>query len=375
MKILVPTWSMQPVGGIEVGALQAAAALAERGHDIRVFYEVDGPLRTEWEAFSTDVQQVAPMDPLRPLAMSRSTWQAARAVWSAPADVLWLNRPEHIVWGQAVSRASGAGLLVHFHHKLRWHLPAPLRSGVPSFLAVSDYLKATYVADGVPGDKISVLHNAVASEAYPPAGVEEMRRARDELGLPQDVRIALYYGRLDAIKGIDVLFDAWRRLSPNPSEARLVIMGSNPDPARDNEIRAAQPPGTIWLEPRADVVPVLHAVDVVVAPSIWEEPFGRVLIEAMSTGRPVIAARSGGMTEILSGSMSEFLVDKADPVGLADRLRTFLDWRTTRPELEATTAAWVSNHFSFDAMIDGLEAAIEGTAAAPRPTVSRHRTG
>jgi glycosyltransferase involved in cell wall biosynthesis len=366
---------MQPVGGIEVGALQAAAALAERGHDIRVFYEVDGPLRAEWEAFSTDVRQVAPMDPLRPVAMSRSTWQAARAVWAAPADVLWLNRPEHIVWGQAVSRAAAAGLLVHFHHKLRWHLPAPLRSGVPNFLAVSDFLKATYVADGIPGDKISVLHNAVAADAYPPAGVEEMRRARDRLGLPQDVRLALYYGRLDAIKGIDVLFDAWRRLAPDPSEARLVIMGSNPDPLRDKEIRAAQPPGTIWLEPRADVVPVLHAADIVVAPSIWEEPFGRVLIEAMSTGRPVIGARSGGMTEILSGPMSEFLVDKADPAGLAERLRTFLDWRTTRPELERATAAWVSDRFSFDAMVDGLESALESTSAASRPAVSRRRTG
>jgi glycosyltransferase involved in cell wall biosynthesis len=119
---------------------------------------------------------------------------------------------------------------------------------------------------------------------------------------------------------------------------------------------------------------VLHAVDVVVAPSIWEEPFGRVLIEAMSTGRPVIGARSGGMTEILSGEMSELLVDKADPDGLAARMGTFLDWRVTRPELEKTTVAWVNDHFSFEAMIDGLEAALQGTAAAPRPSVSRGRS-
>jgi glycosyltransferase involved in cell wall biosynthesis len=288
--------------------------------------------------------------------------------------VLWLNRPEHIVWAQAVSRAAGARLLVHFHHKLRWHLPAPLKSGVPHYLAVSDYLKGAYVDDGVPAAKLDVLHNAVAADAYPPAGVDVMRRARDELGLPQDARLALYYGRLDAIKGIDVLFDAWRRLAPASDDARLVIMGSNPDPARDREIRAAQPPGTIWLEPRADVVPVLHASDLVVAPSIWEEPFGRVLIEAMSTGRPVIGARSGGMTEILSGEMSEFLVDKSDPVGLAERLGTFLDWRTTRPELEQATAAWVRDRFSFEGMVDGLEAALQKASAASGPTISRRRS-
>jgi glycosyltransferase involved in cell wall biosynthesis len=371
MRIIVPTWSFQPVGGIEVGSMQAARALAERGHDIRCFFEVDGPLRAEWESFASRVEQVAPMDPLKPFAMTRSSWQASRSAWREPADVLWLNRPEHIVWAQAVSRAAGARLLVHFHHKLRWHLPAPLKSGVPHYLAVSDYLKKVYVDDGVPAQRFDVLHNAVAAEDYPAAGAEEMARARDLLGLPQDVRIALYYGRLDAIKGIDVLFDAWRRLHPDPDVARLVVMGSNPDPLRDKEIRALQPEGTIWLEPRSDVVPVLHASDLVVAPSIWEEPFGRVLIESMSTGRPVIGARSGGMTEILSGEMSQFLVDKSDPVGLADRLATYLDWRSSRPELEETTVAWVRERFSFDAMVDGLERALETAAAAPNPVLSR----
>jgi len=374
VRIIVPTWSLSPVGGIEVGTMQAARALADRGHDIRLFFEVDGPLRAEWESFCTDVQQVAPMDPLKPFAMTRSAYQGSRASWDAPADVLWLNRPEHIVWAQAVGRAAGARLLVHLHHKLRWHLPAPLRSGVPQFLAVSEYLKSAYVADGVPAERLDVLHNAVAADAYPAAGAAEMGRVRAQLGLPQDVRLVLYYGRLDPIKGIDVLYDAWRQLAPDPERARLVIMGSNPDAARDAAIRASEPPHTIWLAPRADVVPVLHACDLVVAPSIWEEPFGRVLIEAMSTGRPVIASRSGGMSEILTGPMAEFLVDKHDAVGLAERIRTFLDWRVTRPELERTTVEWVETHFSFQGMVDGLEAAIGRAAAAPNPRISRPRT-
>ena len=375
MRILVPTWSLSPVGGIEVGTMQASRALAERGHDIRCFFEVDGPLRPDWESFCTEVRQVSPMDPLKVATMLRSTVQGSRAVWNSPADVLWLNRPEHVVWGQGVARAAGARRLVHFHHKLRWHLPAPLRSGVPHFLAVSEYLKSTYVADGVPPDHFDVLHNAVAPEQYPRGGVEEMRVARDALGIPQDVRIALYYGRLDAIKGVEVLFDAWRRLAPDPAHARLVVMGSNPDPVIDAAMHARQPPHTIVLAPRFDVVPALHAADVVVAPSVWEEPFGRVLIESMSTGRPVIASRSGGMPEILSGTMSEFIVDKGDAQALADKLGPTLDWRTTRPELEDQCVDWVRDHFSFDAMVDGLEAALVTAARAPNPWISRPRTG
>ncbi|MBI1375922.1 MAG: glycosyltransferase [Frankiales bacterium] len=370
MRVLVPAWSFQPVGGVEVGVLQASRALAERGHEIRVFFEVDGPLRAQWEQFA-EVHQVASMEPLKPFSMTRSSMQASRAVWNRPADVLWLNRPEYIAWAQVVSRAAGARLLVHFHHKLRWHLPAVLKSGVPHYLAVSEYLKSVYVEDGVPAERLEVLHNAVAADDYPPGDVAAMRAAREALGLPQDVRIALYYGRLDPIKGVDVLFDAWRRLAPDPSHARLVVMGSNPDPQRDLAIRANQPPDVIWLDPRADVVPVLHAADLVVAPSVWEEPFGRVLIEAMSTARPVIGSRSGGMPEILCGPMSDLLVDKSDPAGLAERISQYLDWREQRPGLGEQCAAWVGERFSFDRMVDGLEGALVTTEAASRPRVSR----
>jgi glycosyltransferase involved in cell wall biosynthesis len=68
------------------------------------------------------------------------------------------------------------------------------------------------------------------------------------------------------------------------------------------------------------VIPFLHAADLIVAPSMLDEGFGRVVIEAMSTSRPVVASRVGAVPEILSGEMSRFLVDARDSVSLRERI-------------------------------------------------------
>jgi glycosyltransferase involved in cell wall biosynthesis len=54
---------------------------------------------------------------------------------------------------------------------------------------------------------------------------------------------------------------------------------------------------------RRDVITPLHAADVVVVPSTYDEPFGRAVIEGMATGRPVVTSRVGGMPEILEGDV------------------------------------------------------------------------
>ena len=58
-----------------------------------------------------------------------------------------------------------------------------------------------------------------------------------------------------------------------------------------------------FIEGQRNVVTPLHASDVVVVPSVWREPFGRTVIEALATGRPVVASRVGGIPEILTGPL------------------------------------------------------------------------
>jgi glycosyltransferase involved in cell wall biosynthesis len=106
---------------------------------------------------------------------------------------------------------------------------------------------------------------------------------------------------------------------------------------------------------RSDVVGPLHAADVVVVPSVYAEPFGRVVIEALSTGRPVIASSIGGIPEILTGDLARFLVPAGDVTALTRKLGELLDWRTRDERLAEACVDHVRQHFSKSSMVDAIE--------------------
>jgi glycosyltransferase involved in cell wall biosynthesis len=103
------------------------------------------------------------------------------------------------------------------------------------------------------------------------------------------------------------------------------------------------------------VVTPLHAADVVVVPSVWDEPFGRVVIEAMATGCPVVASAVGGIPEILTGRFSSMLFPRGDARNLADRIETLAGWRTLDPSLAAACVRHVAERFSLRRSVDLIE--------------------
>jgi len=103
-----------------------------------------------------------------------------------------------------------------------------------------------------------------------------------------------------------------------------------------------------------DTIPVLQAADIVVLPSTWNEPFGRVLIEAMSCGVPVIGSKVGGIPEILESEFPEWLVPPGDSMALAKKISELMDWRETRPEFGARCRELVIDRFDKKRVIDDL---------------------
>ena len=136
----------------------------------------------------------------------------------------------------------------------------------------------------------------------------------------------------------------------------MLIVGPQPDETFARQLTEAAPDVPIHLLPmRSDVVGPLHAADVVVVPSVYAEPFGRVVIEALSTGRPVIASSIGGIPEILTGDFARFLVPAGDVTALARKLGEVLDWRTREDGLAEACTEHVRQHFSKGSMVDAIE--------------------
>lgn len=374
MRILENPTELAPIGGVELSMLQVAQQLVARGHAVSALYVTPGSNLPAWRALADDLRQVRSFDCTQAHFLGDLTRlpAAVRAARALSPEVVYLNRAEQMVFGLLASRFSRAPLVVHLRTHL--HFPGVTVAGrmAAHFIAVSDFVRDHWIAAGVPADKITTVHNGIDPAAYPAGGLGERAVARAALGLPADVYTVLYYGRVSDGKGVGTLLEAWRRLGLGPDQARLVIVGGSPPHRADafeRDLRDRQPDGCHWLPMTADVMPALHAADTVVLPAEWQEPFGRVVIEGMSSGRPVIGTRVGGIPEILTGEFAGMLADPADPDDLADRIRALRDWRTTDPGLGRRCTAHVEDHFSLARTVDGVERVLlAATGRIPVPT-------
>jgi glycosyltransferase involved in cell wall biosynthesis len=369
VNLTIGVHSMAPAGGTELNAFQVSRGLAQRGHVIDLISPRDGSLADGYRTFCRSVTRRPVYDFARSSA-ARDLLRMTPAVLSAArkkADVIYPNRFAEIVWAAAAGRLSGAPVVCHLH-EIRHARPGSFPNDhVRRFIAVSDFLRTQWVEVGLNPDLIDVVHNGVSSEDYPYGGAADRTAARARLGLPEEGFIALYYGRLDPEKGIDVLLEAWRKLDMDAGEGTLLIVGSPSahleDGARiQEELQAKAPPGCVWRPAQSDVVVLLHAADVVVVPSLWDEPCARVIIEALATGRPALVTRTGGSPEMLTGEFERFLVEPGDAGGLAVALERLVGWQKDDPTLGERCTAHVRDSFSLDLLVEGIERSLTGAA-------------
>ncbi len=170
-------------------------------------------------------------------------------------------------------------------------------------------MKNRLVDAGFQEGRIEVIPNMVS---LPGAGVT-----------PTDGKYIAFAGRLSPEKGIETLITA-SRLTALP----VKIAG---DHASMPEAVEAAPPNMQFMgQLRKDQLGGFYrGARFSVVPSIWHEPFGLVLVEAMSHGLPVIASRIGGMQEIVEDGINGFLFDPGDTEDLADKMKILWD----NPEL------------------------------------------
>jgi len=170
-----------------------------------------------------------------------------------------------------------------------------------------------------------VARAVVPAPAFVPASAADAAAVRRELWVagPATRPVVLAVGRLAAQKDFGMLLLAaarWQRRDPVPL---LVIAGDGPQAAALQAQAAADGVAARFLGQRGDVPALLAAADVVVVPSRWE---GQPLIvqEALRAGRPLVAARAGGIPE-LAGEDGAVLVPPGDPAALAAAVTRLLD--------------------------------------------------
>jgi glycosyltransferase involved in cell wall biosynthesis len=175
-------------------------------------------------------------------------------------------------------------------------------------LTVSDYIKRR-VSTIMSKNKIKTVYNGIDLNSF--SIRETFSVSRETLGFSMEDFIMVYSGRINKDKGVSELIDAMLLLKNTP-KIKLLILGStffDDSSIEDNFVntlrnKAAEIKDRIVFTgfiPYKQVPSFLHIANIAVLPSMWEEPFGLTVVEAMAMGLPLITTRSGGIPEICEG--------------------------------------------------------------------------
>ncbi|MFG2111229.1 D-inositol-3-phosphate glycosyltransferase [Streptomyces sp. NPDC048718] len=211
----------------------------------------------------------------------------------------------------------------------------------------ADALRLLYGADPA---RTEVVRPGVALDTFSPA--DGRRAARARLGLPEDAFIPLYAGRIQPLKGPDILvraIDELLRMAPDLRRRLIVpVVGGHSGASRAGEIgRLAEEldVADVLLPcppvPQARLADWYRAADVLVVPS-RSESFGLVAAEAQACGTPVLAAGVGGLSTAVWDGVTGMLVRGHDPVEYARRLL----WLARNPQAVRTMGDAAVRHAS-----------------------------
>ncbi len=166
-----------------------------------------------------------------------------------------------------------------------------------------------------------------------------------------DKEYLLFVGALGHAKGVDVLLQAYKSLRNAPP---LVLIGY---PTPDWSLLASRCPPNVFVFkswPHDAVMEAWRRSMVAIAPSVWPEPCSTVVMEAMLAGRPVIATRIGGMTDLVADGESGFLVRPGDATALQHAIERLLENGSLRTAMGAAARRRVVD-FQVSAVVPRIE--------------------
>lgn len=195
-----------------------------------------------------------------------------------------------------------------------------------SIVTVCDDLRKTAVAKGAPAAKTRAILNGCDLEVFRPG---ERSQARERLGIDLSREAVVYVGRMDLNKGLRELVEAVAALHGGRPNLHCYLVGRGPDRTTiEDAIQTREADGFVHLIPGCafeEVAVWMTAADVVTLPS-YMEGCPNVILEALASGRPVVATHVGGIPEILNNSCGR-LVPPRDSAKLAEALASVLDAR------------------------------------------------
>ena len=366
-------------GGSERMLLKTIAGLSTRGFQCRL---VTFKYNPEIEVFRHPPcpLSVFPLRRTYDLNAFRVALKIRKLIRSTPIEVVHCFHETSDLWGGMVARMSGCPVLVSSRrdmgiyrsrkHDLAYRL---CNRWFDRVLTVSEEVRKYCIeADGLSPDRVTTVHNGIDLAWLDGQQDENCRRALD---IAETAPVVTTVGNLRRVKGVDVLLRAAARVCSEIPRVCFVVVGkSTEDDHFENLQRLktslALDDNVKFLGPREDVLSLLKMSDVFCLPS-RSEGFSNALIEAMASALPCVATNVGGNREAITDGANGYLLERDDPVLLADRILDLLRAPARARELGRAARKTVEERFTFDAMINKLAAIYEDLAVSRPPREAR----
>jgi glycosyltransferase involved in cell wall biosynthesis len=327
-------------GGSGRHFLDLCRALAARGHWVTAIYS---PLRAE-ERFVEELKSLS-LRAVHSVPMTRSPSPSDLKAWWAINRILRREGPFEIIHGHSSKAGALTRMRMPGAHRPRVYTPHAFRTMDPTLgprgrqiFGSIESLFGKYLTDGlicVSDDEHEharqdlqiperVLHTVVNGAASPPSGKREDMRAR--LGVKPDAFVFGFVGRLSEQKAPERLVGAFTRIAADVPQAELAMIGFGPleDAVRQQAV-ASGFADRIHLTSTISGPDAMQAFDALVMPSRYEA-MSYVMLEAATSGLPMVLSNVGGASTVLDDGENGFIVPNTDDVTeLAAAMRTLAE--------------------------------------------------
>jgi len=212
-------------------------------------------------------------------------------------------------------------------------------------------LEDTVKFGAAPRNKLCIIHSGVDLDKFRSLDPSRIRAFKKSLRIPDKAVLIGTVGRLVPVKGPEFLLEAAKELLPLHPEAYFAFTGDGY--LRDSLERKARELGLekniLFLGWQDNVPEIIAAFDIFVLPSL-NEGMGRVLVEAMALGKPLVASRVGGIPDLVEHGKNGFLVPPQDGQGLAKAIQLLLEDGELRAAM-GRAGIEIAEKFSLEIMI------------------------
>jgi glycosyltransferase involved in cell wall biosynthesis len=214
-----------------------------------------------------------------------------------------------------------------------------------------------------PSEKIEVLNNGVDLSEFPPITTDERHASRRAHAFTSDDLVVGTVGRIKFHrKGQETLLQATAQLQAEGKKIKVLLTGGPAPGAEDHFPRIQRlaadlgiAENVVFTGELANPRPSYAAMDIFVLPSAQPEPFGGVVMEAMSLGLPVIGTNIGGTPDQIAEGETGFLIPPSDPKALAQALARLIENPRLRESMAQAARTRIETRFPISETIRKIE--------------------